>query len=88
MGPRSALARALVEKLTYALNSTCVPLKEVSIMGLKSRKCAVVFAIVSVVGLYAAAAYRVEMARHQPYSAASCSLAHCVPHTATLSALR
>ncbi len=57
-------------------------------MGLKSRKCAVVFAIASVIGLYAAAAYRVEQARHQPYSAASCSLAHCVPHTATLSALR
>lgn len=57
-------------------------------MGLKSRKCAVICAIAVVVGLYAAAAYRVEQARHQPYSAASCSLAHCVPHTATLSALR
>lgn len=63
-------------------------LKEVSIMGLKSRRCAVVCAIAAVLGLYGTAAYRVEQARHQPYSAASCSLAHCVPHTATLSALR
>ncbi|WP_178082816.1 hypothetical protein [Pseudomonas sp. BBP2017] len=57
-------------------------------MGLKSRKCAIVCAIAAVLGLYAAAAYRVEQIRHQPYSAASCSLAHCVPHTATLSALK
>ncbi|MGH8383331.1 hypothetical protein [Pseudomonas sp.] len=57
-------------------------------MSLKSRKCAVICAIAAVIGLYAAAAYRVEQARHQPHSAASCSLAHCVPHTATLSALR
>ena len=57
-------------------------------MGVKSRKCAVVFAIVAVMGLYATAAWRVEQARNQPWSAASCSLVHCVPHTATLSALR
>ncbi|MNJ79057.1 hypothetical protein D3C77_769640 [compost metagenome] len=57
-------------------------------MTLKSRRCAVICAIAAVLGLYAAAAFRVEQARHQPYSAASCSLAHCVPHTATLSALR
>lgn len=57
-------------------------------MTLKSRRCAVICAIAAVLGLYAAAAYRVEQARHQPNSAASCSLAHCVPHTATLSALR
>jgi hypothetical protein len=63
-------------------------LQEVSIMGVKSRKCAVICAMAAVVGLYAAAAYRVEQIRNQPYSAASCSLAHCVPHTATLSALK
>ncbi|MDD1015370.1 hypothetical protein [Pseudomonas rubra] len=57
-------------------------------MGVKSRKCAVVCAMAAAVGLYAAAAYRVEQIRNQPYSAASCSLAHCVPHTATLSALK
>ena len=44
--------------------------------------------IAAVMGLYATAAWRVEQARNQPWSAASCSLVHCVPHTATLSALR
>ncbi|QVM97753.1 MULTISPECIES: hypothetical protein [unclassified Pseudomonas] len=57
-------------------------------MGVKSRKCAVICAMAAVVGLYATAAWRVEQIRNQPYSAASCSLAHCVPHTATLSALK
>lgn len=57
-------------------------------MGVKSRKCVIVCALAAVMGLYATAAWRVEQARNQPWSAASCSLAHCVPHTATLSALR
>ncbi|MFJ2546834.1 hypothetical protein ACIOVF_10250 [Pseudomonas sp. NPDC087612] len=57
-------------------------------MGVKSRKCAVICAMAAVVGLYATAAWRIEQIRNQPYSAASCSLAHCVPHTATLSALK
>jgi len=57
-------------------------------MGVRTRKCAVVFTILAVAGLYATAAWRVEQTRNQPWSAASCSLAHCVPHTATLSALR
>jgi len=52
------------------------------------RRCAVAFTIFAVIALYGTAAYRVEMARQQPYSAASCSLANCVPHTATLNALR
>ena len=63
-------------------------MQEVRIMGVKTRKCAVFFAIAAVLGVYATAAWRVEQARNQPWSAASCSLAHCVPHTATLSALR
>ncbi|MHC6224248.1 hypothetical protein ACYU03_05625 [Pseudomonas sp. X10] len=75
-------------KLIYALNSTNMLWQEVSIMGIKSRKCAVICALAAVVGLYATAAWRVEMLRNQPSSAASCSLAHCVPHTATLSAVR
>ncbi|MFK0088304.1 hypothetical protein ACIQUS_13540 [Pseudomonas sp. NPDC090755] len=57
-------------------------------MTLKSRRCAVVCAIAAVLGLYGTAAYRVEQIRHQPNSAASCSLAHCVPHTATLSGVK
>lgn len=63
-------------------------MQEVRIMGVKTRKCAIVFTIAAVMGLYATAAWRVEQARNQPWSAASCSLDHCVPHTATLSALR
>ena len=63
-------------------------MQEVRIMGVRTRKCAVVLSIFAVLGLYATAAWRVEQARNQPWSAASCSLDHCVPHTATLSALR
>lgn len=57
-------------------------------MTLKSRRCAVVFAITAVLGLYATAAYRVELLRQQPHSASSCSLAHCLPHSGTLSAVK
>lgn len=57
-------------------------------MTLKSRRCAVICAIAAVLGLYGTAAYRVELLRNQPNSAASCSLAHCVPHTATLSGVK
>lgn len=57
-------------------------------MVIKTAKCAVVFTIIAVMGLYATACWRVEQTRNQPWSAASCGLAHCVPHTATLSALR
>ncbi|MDO7901717.1 hypothetical protein ACE1YR_17660 [Pseudomonas sp. K1(2024)] len=57
-------------------------------MGIKSRRCVIVLALVAVAGLYASACWRVERLRSQPASAASCSHAHCIPHTATLSALR
>lgn len=57
-------------------------------MTLKSRKCAAACAVVAVLGLYGAAAYRVELLRQQPYSATSCSLAHCLPHAGTLSAVK
>lgn len=55
---------------------------------LKTRKCAAVLAISAVLALYATAAWRVEQIRHAPHSVASCNLEHCVPHTASLSALR
>ncbi|HKS14528.1 MAG TPA: hypothetical protein VJS90_15975 [Pseudomonas sp.] len=48
-------------------------------MGIKSRKCAVVCALAAVVGLYASAAWRVEVLRNQP-------AAH--QHTSTLSAVK
>ncbi|MND71224.1 hypothetical protein D3C76_328120 [compost metagenome] len=53
-------------------------------MGLKTRKCAFICALSAVIGLYAAAAYRVELARNTPRENASCSLAHCPPQTTTL----
>jgi hypothetical protein len=62
--------------------------QEVGTMSIKFRRCALIFAIVAVAGLYASACWRVELLRSQPNSAASCALEHCVPHTATLSAVR
>jgi hypothetical protein len=57
-------------------------------MGIKTRKCAFIFALAAVAGLYAAAAYRVEQARNAPRENATCSLAHCPPQTTTLNTLR
>lgn len=57
-------------------------------MSIKSRRCALVFALTAVVGLYGSACWRVELLRSQPNTAASCAQEHCVPHTATLSAVR
>lgn len=53
-------------------------------MGIKTRKCAFIFALSAVIGLYVAAAYRVEMARNTPRENATCSLAHCPPQTTPL----
>ncbi|MBJ9976878.1 hypothetical protein IAE35_10905 [Pseudomonas sp. S75] len=57
-------------------------------MGIRSRRCVLVLAMLAVAGLYASACWRAELLRSQPASAAVCEHAHCVPHTATLSALR
>lgn len=57
-------------------------------MSIRARRCAVAFALVAVAGLYGSACWRVELLRNQPNSAASCAQEHCVPHTATLSAVR
>lgn len=57
-------------------------------MGIKSRRVAVVMALTAVAGLYGSACWRVELLRSQPRAANSCERAHCVPHTATLSAVR
>nr|BFD43968.1 hypothetical protein FFPRI1PSEUD_54670 [Pseudomonas sp. FFPRI_1] len=38
--------------------------------------------------LYGTAAYRVEQARMQPRNYASCNLERCIPHNASLNALR
>lgn len=57
-------------------------------MGIKSRRVAIVMAMTAAVGLYGSACWRAELLRSQPNAAASCEQAHCVPHTATLSAVR
>jgi len=62
--------------------------QEVSTMGIKSRRVALVMALTAVAGLYGSACWRAELLRSQPNAAASCEQAHCVPHTATLSAVR
>ncbi len=55
---------------------------------LKTRKCAMAFAITAVLALYATAAWRVEQLRQAPRVVFSCHMDYCVPHTASLSALR
>ena len=57
-------------------------------MGIKSRRVALAMALTAVAGLYGSACWRAELLRSQPSAAASCEQAHCVPHTATLSAIR
>ncbi|WP_457254298.1 hypothetical protein [Pseudomonas juntendi] len=62
--------------------------QEVNTMGIKSRRVALVMALSAVAALYGSACWRAELLRSQPSTAASCEQAHCVPHTATLSAVR
>ncbi|HDS1815742.1 TPA: hypothetical protein QEM96_000358 [Pseudomonas putida] len=57
-------------------------------MGIKTRSFALVMALLAVAGLYGSACWRVELLRNQPSSAANCQHAHCVPQSATLSAVR
>ncbi|HDS1734044.1 MULTISPECIES: hypothetical protein [Pseudomonas] len=57
-------------------------------MSIKTRRVALMFTLLAVAGLYGSACWRVELLRNQPSTAASCAQAHCVPHTATLSAVR
>ncbi len=57
-------------------------------MGIKSRRVALVMALTAVAGLYGSACWRAELLRSQPSVVNSCEQAHCVPHSATLSAVR
>ncbi|MFC6338626.1 hypothetical protein [Pseudomonas karstica] len=58
-------------------------------MSLKTRKYLMIFTLCAVAtALYGTAAYRVEQTRMKPSLAASCEHNHCVPHTASLNALR
>lgn len=51
------------------------------------KKCLATLGIVGVVALYAAGAYRIELARMAP-PASLCAFAHCSPTDATFTALR
>ncbi|MDZ3995687.1 hypothetical protein PspTeo4_44216 [Pseudomonas sp. Teo4] len=57
-------------------------------MGIKTRRIALVVMLLAVAGVYGSACWRVELLRSQPNSAASCQHEHCVPQSATLSAVR
>ncbi|MGC5701504.1 hypothetical protein J4P02_15015 [Pseudomonas sp. NFXW11] len=59
-------------------------------MNIKIRRYLAIFlTCTATLALYGTAAYRVEQARMQPRSEyASCNLEHCIPHNATLNALR
>lgn len=58
-------------------------------MSIKTRKYLTIFTLcAAATALYATAAYRVEQTRQLPRMAISCNHDHCIPHTATLSALR
>lgn len=52
------------------------------------RQCVYVVAVVGVLSLYAAGAYRIEQMRQAPRMAVACTMGHCVPTDATFSALR
>lgn len=57
-------------------------------MGINSRRVALVMALTAVAALYGSACWRAELLRSQPSVANSCEQVHCVPHSATLSAVR
>lgn len=57
-------------------------------MGIKSRRVAMVMAMTAVAALYGSACWRAELLRSQPSAANLCEQEHCVPHSATLSAVR
>ncbi|AZC20353.1 MULTISPECIES: hypothetical protein [Pseudomonas] len=58
-------------------------------MNVKTRRYLAIFMTCTVtLALYGTAAYRVEQARMQTRAYASCNLERCIPHNATLNALR
>ncbi|SEJ12087.1 hypothetical protein SAMN03159495_2388 [Pseudomonas sp. NFR16] len=52
------------------------------------RQCVYVAAVVTVLSIYAAGAYRIEQLRSEPRMAVVCTFGHCMPTDATFSALR
>lgn len=52
------------------------------------RQCVYVAAVVTVLSIYAAGAYRIEQMRQAPRLAVVCTLGHCVPTDASFGVLR
>lgn len=52
------------------------------------RRLAIFVTCTATLALYGTAAYRVEQARQLPREYASCNSERCIPHNATLNALR
>ncbi|MGF6329050.1 hypothetical protein ABH909_001928 [Pseudomonas sp. BS3782 TE3695] len=62
---------------------------EVNAMNIKTRRYLAIFiTCVATLALYGTAAWRVEQLRQQPRDFASCNFERCIPHNATLNALR
>ena len=58
-------------------------------MSIKARRYLAIFVTcAATLALYGTAAYRVELARQEPREYASCNFERCIPHNATLNALR
>jgi hypothetical protein len=56
-------------------------------MTLTIKKCLAVLSVAVVIALYAAAAYRIEMARQAPRFVVMCNADHCAPQDATFAGL-
>lgn len=56
-------------------------------MRVTTRKCLAALGLISVVAIYAAGAYRIELARMSPHSVV-CMFGHCAPANASLVVLR
>jgi hypothetical protein len=62
---------------------------EVNAMNIRTRRYLAIFITCAVtLGLYGLAAWRVEQLRNLPREYASCNFERCIPHNATLNALR
>ena len=62
---------------------------EVNAMNTKTRRYLAIFiTCAATLALYGTAAWRVEQLRQQPRDFASCNFERCIPHNATLNALR
>lgn len=62
---------------------------EVNAMNIKTRRYLAIFlTCAATLALYGTAAWRVEQLRQLPRDYASCNFERCIPHNATLNALR